>query len=419
METSIVIVSHERDDSLEMTLKSISRSDILSYKNDIEIIIVDLSYSKNTNKIVRKYNEKKIPCTYVHGNIEQFNISKLRNVGVRNSSGEKILFLDSGIYVNKLFFSKLKKKSEKLSNNDIVMYNTYCFNVEDDEQEFYHVRELLNDEKLEEIICENKWEDCRKSFFSCRKNNNGYLDAPAPWVIGWTCAILYSRTFFTCIGEFDENFYNWGSEDTDLAYRAYKENANFIFDVENFVVHYPHERKKGFNQNKNVSNLNNRMLMNSKYDSIDTELYVFFNGMFLNNVLCILENLELSCYTPSYSTKFIQKLKNEYKDQNSLIVGIDDIEMAKLLDFDNYFVHNHITEVNFNTSMNDKKIYKNIGICTSFEDNFFNNILVFDSYKNIPNELKKFIRTELERIGKKVIYIEMKNYNPFIYSDKF
>ncbi len=99
---SIVIITYQREAFLSLTIDSILKQ---TYQ-DFELIIVDDGSDGKTLETVKSFADNRI--TYINqGRIG--NLSKLRNIGVRNSSGELIAFSDDDdIWYSERLQSQLK-----------------------------------------------------------------------------------------------------------------------------------------------------------------------------------------------------------------------------------------------------------------------------------------------------------------------
>ncbi len=84
---SVVIPTHNRAQMLKRAIKSI----LAQTYNNFEIIIVDDFSQDDTFSVVKNFNNKKIK--YIKNKIPK-GAAKSRNIGIRNSQGEFIAFLD-------------------------------------------------------------------------------------------------------------------------------------------------------------------------------------------------------------------------------------------------------------------------------------------------------------------------------------
>ena len=123
---SIIVPVYNTEKYVKRCLDSIKSQ---SFK-DYEVIIVNDGSTDNSSDIISKYSYKVI-------NQENLGLSMARNNGVKESSGEYLIFLDSDDYIEK---DLLKEVNESLSNNpDLVRYQIK--EVFDDEENINYEEE--------------------------------------------------------------------------------------------------------------------------------------------------------------------------------------------------------------------------------------------------------------------------------------
>lgn len=113
---SVVIPSYNCEKTIGKCLDS-----IIAEKIKMEIVIINDGSTDNTKKIIEEYQSK-------HDNIKMISkknegISPTRNVCIRESCGELILFIDSDVVIEKGCIKKMLKYADK---NDII-YPTLNF----------------------------------------------------------------------------------------------------------------------------------------------------------------------------------------------------------------------------------------------------------------------------------------------------
>lgn len=105
---SIIIPCYNTEIYLEETLESIEKQ---TY-NNIEVILIDDGSKDRTYEIIKNYKEKSSREIIV---IKQENkgVSKARNIGIINATGEYICFLDSDDIISSFFIEKLIQNCSK------------------------------------------------------------------------------------------------------------------------------------------------------------------------------------------------------------------------------------------------------------------------------------------------------------------
>lgn len=103
---SIVLPTFGRPGDVEEFLGSLT---LQEYKN-FEIIIVDATFSDSVKRVAEKYKDKlDLQFIYEKG----LGISDSRNLGVKKSKGEYVVFIDSDCVVPSQYFAEIEKFLEK------------------------------------------------------------------------------------------------------------------------------------------------------------------------------------------------------------------------------------------------------------------------------------------------------------------
>ena len=177
---SVIIPVKERFDLLYKALKSINNQTLLPK----EVIIID-DFSLSPLKLnLNNYNFKILLIR----NKKNYGVSKSRNIGIKNSSGKYLAFIDSDDYWKKnklhLEYNFLKKQKLDMTYCNYINKSKNKFKIESS-KEIYH--RLIN-----------LWSNPNCS------------------------CLFFKKKSFMKIGYFDENLK--GSEDHDLWFRISKKN---------------------------------------------------------------------------------------------------------------------------------------------------------------------------------------------------
>ncbi len=205
MDISIVIPVYNREESLQKTLESIKKQ---TYKN-YEIIIVDDHSEDNSAKIAKKYTEKVIV------NKKRLGVSKSRNTGIKNSSTEHIVFIDSDCIAENNWLEKLYKEYKK--SNELIITS----GVKIPKSTFLG--------------------DCISELGFPAGGNAGFINM---WKVDQnsfttkiaTCNCLIHKSVFNKLGYFEENF-PYGAEDTEFSFRAIKNGIKIKYTKDSTVWH--------------------------------------------------------------------------------------------------------------------------------------------------------------------------------------
>ncbi len=167
-----------------------------------EVIIVDSESEDNTVKIIESFMEKmKIKLI-----IKKCSRGGGRNIGVKNSSYDYVIFTDGDIIVSDTWLKEMRKSIEE--GNDVVAGKT-----------IYIGNEKFSLERVELIYMGH--------------------DVTFP-----SCNLAYRKELFFKLGGFDENLVT--AEDIDLNMRALEFGAKFIYNENAVVYHRTRENMLSF-----------------------------------------------------------------------------------------------------------------------------------------------------------------------------
>lgn len=114
MKVSIVVPIYNSEKYLKRCINSILNQ---TYKN-IEILLIDDGSDDNSGKICDRYSKRYRKIKVFH--IQNSGVSNARNLGIQNSTGEYIQFVDSDDYIKSDMTEKLIKNALKY-DSDMVM----------------------------------------------------------------------------------------------------------------------------------------------------------------------------------------------------------------------------------------------------------------------------------------------------------
>lgn len=153
---------------------------------------------------------------------EHYLSGMARNLGVLNSTAEKILFLDSDILIPPGFLQSLLRKME---TTDVIMAKRSMLN-----ESFDPTQSSL--EKIDPARHTYREDDYWEGFKSAR----AWSDLLDYWKYSCTYCFAVSRKSLRDSGPFDPQFMMYGFEDVDLGFRLFKKGLRFGF-IEQPVFH--------------------------------------------------------------------------------------------------------------------------------------------------------------------------------------
>lgn len=208
---SIVIVNHNTCMLLMQCLESLKH-----VKGNIEIIVVDNNSTDDSPKMVRNL----FPNVKLIRNEKNYGFAKGNNIGIKESKGNFILFLNSDTKViDKLFLEKLLKVAKE---KEVGIVGAQLINE--------------NGQKQNSAA----WITPSKIFYY-----TGNKPKEVDWVSG--ACFLIKRELIEKIGLFDENFFLY-YEETDYCYRAKKNNYKVKIQPNAKIIHYGGETSKKMNK---------------------------------------------------------------------------------------------------------------------------------------------------------------------------
>lgn len=208
MKISLIIVTYNRPDALEVILNSILRQTEILH----EVIIADDGSDEETSEVIIKY-QKSFPCKLKHvwHKDKGFRAAKIRNKAIKKSTGDCLFFSDGDLFFHPRFFQDLKRNIEP----GIALIGSRVFLKKE------ATAKMLNNRKPENI-----------SFFSSKTERNrlnslrfSFAAKMMPTVHfseklrgGLLCAL---KKEIVAVNGWNEDFEGWGKEDTELVARLW------------------------------------------------------------------------------------------------------------------------------------------------------------------------------------------------------
>lgn len=231
---SVIIPVYNRSDELVMTLDTLLAQTL--GKKDFEVVIADDGSKDDIQSVLKKYPE--LNTVYCSQEDLGFRVAAVRNLGMKNASGEIIVFNDNGILLTQNALQKHIEYHEK-ADNLVLLGNIMGFEWTAD---MNVVRELLDDNTVLEAI------NIMKETGGMGDGREGYMkrfgDDVSKWYIPWLALwgghFSFKKDFASenniC---FDENFTSWGGEDNDFGIQLCTAGGKYIFARDIEVAHYP------------------------------------------------------------------------------------------------------------------------------------------------------------------------------------
>jgi glycosyltransferase involved in cell wall biosynthesis len=379
---SIVIPYYNKAYEINLVLKSLS---LQNYdKTKYEVVIIDDGSDQRIDDIVKKYDSI-MDINYIY--IEHTgNRGKNRNLGVKESRGERIIFLDSDIVAERNMikeFDRETKDDKKFISVGMrnLLYN-YDKNYLDEKMLEYNFDLFKNfpsrkDPRITEIIYEEE--------------SGNKMDGK--WQLVYTnCLCLWKKEFDEVNG-FDEIFSkNWGAEDVELGYRLYRNGCKIDINqkVETYHLYHPEDFIKRIESLKK-----NYVIFVNKHPHWQVELFIREYETWAIEMIELQEKIKKREYIVS-DIKNVKEFLNTIPG-NSLLCGIENEELLFSDKIETAFLPE--------SSINNAKIMNIIGIKTYFNDQHFDLAIVSKEYEYLNYGVFVMLIKELERIAKRIIFI--------------
>lgn len=395
---SLIIPTYNRANLLQMTLQSIADQETsgITY----ETIIIDDGSSDNTKSLVDSYRNRIKHLEYIYNNHDGFRVAFIRNIGINGSKGNVLVFVDSGMILNKKFIRTHYNLHK--SDNLVVIGNIYGFTAKLNDERLIKCINILDLEyTFKEVSNIIEYHDPR---IKCIEYFNGNLDSMrAPYSFFWTGNVSVKRVNIIKIGSFDQNFQSWGVEDIELGYRLYFNGLNFVFSIDASAIHYPHPIEGKIKNSLNGErDMDNKLYFYNKYKNIDTELY-------LSGCEDLLYNIDLhKLFTGSRQRFNFDKLNIKSVIDQSFSVepiiiygaynGAMQInkELSVLLEFDQQY-YNCIDQI--------YSVYLSLGSKTNFSDKEFHTCIISDFWIYLNKGMLYNVLEEAMRVSCNVLVL--------------
>ena len=264
MKLSVVIPTYNRSQLLSYTLTSL----VSQSNSNFEVIVVDDGGSDDSRQVCEIFKDK-LNLRYIWQKDDGFRAGKARNLGLYAAEGDYIVFIDTGVLLQKDAIDKHIEIHENSKFPTVCIGYVYGFEISNEKLE--EIEPHLKDKNTEQLISmmeDLNALDIRQSLY----DEFGYNISswPAPFDLFWTCHVSAEREELIKSGAFDESFNSWGGEDVDLGIRLFMNNNKFVVDRGLCSVHWPHEKEVS---DKAAEANNAAMRIHDKYNIWQTSFY--------------------------------------------------------------------------------------------------------------------------------------------------
>lgn len=251
LKLSVIIPTYNDNVLLDKTIECILRSNMP--KEEYEILVCDDGSSVDNFSLIKKY-EKTCDIRYFYQTDKGFRAGQARNMGILNCKSDICIFIDTGLLIGKNtlteFYNDIK------SSHAAILGYVYGFSNDNDDAE--KIKSLINMDDIDQSI-----ENLDKNNFLDRRET-GYKELgdnlsnwPAPWVYFSGGLTAIEKRLLDKVGLFDENFVEWGAEDSELGLRIFLSGNKIKINRLAAGIHYPHKKRNNIDEgwDKFVENL--------------------------------------------------------------------------------------------------------------------------------------------------------------------
>lgn len=217
MNVSVITTTYNRSEYFRLLLAALSRQSCLP---DEVVVADDGSSPDHAAAMRRAIADSPLACTMVTQDDKGFRAAAARNLAIRASKGDYLIFLDCDI----LPLPDVLKLHLEMARPGYVLSGNRAFLSEADTQ---HLFALRPEPSLQDIA--DAWQKADHSHLPgvaadfarhARRRRWGMARPHKPKVIG--CHFSMCRADVERVNGFDENFEGWGYEDDDFTRRIYK-----------------------------------------------------------------------------------------------------------------------------------------------------------------------------------------------------
>lgn len=231
---SVVIVSRDKLDYLQVTLQSLNHQDTGSVP--WEIVVVDDGSKQEVAPILEDI------CLQVPFQLhrqEATGIASARNLGIRHAKGNVIILADDDVVFGPNYLKQHLCQHEKHGRSIAVVsdrHNAYLSKVWS--RRSMPVIEAAIRGRTEELELRSRRDPYAKR--TLRLFDRHPFGEPAPWICFVGKSSSVRKEDIEAVGYFDENFTGWGFEDVELGYRLFRKGVRFVYNSSSTVFHLEH-----------------------------------------------------------------------------------------------------------------------------------------------------------------------------------
>ncbi|MET9833435.1 glycosyltransferase [Streptomyces sp. NPDC006385] len=264
---SIVIPYKQRLDNIRLCFESLAEQTLDS--GEFEVLVGAMEYSPEYVALCREFTGRLTIVSVLSA--EDWQITKARNLAMRQASGQVMVQLDADMALPPRFLENLYARHFAYGQNVCVIgqmigYDNNNSDVDSVEAKpFAHYRQKLAElDAADEVLLDMRMQ----------------VDHVIPWAFAWTALIALPTAL---VREhalyFDEDFRGYGVEDLEWAHRISATGTPLVMGRDVYGIHLPHTRS--VSGNRETERLNYRRFVR-KWPGADVELAAAFGDFEAN-----------------------------------------------------------------------------------------------------------------------------------------
>ena len=220
-------------DSAELISCALYSVELLQYDtNAFEVIVVDDGSDIPIQSSIQKtfgFNISMIYAPRIEGVSSR---ARARNLGANAAKGQYLIFVDGDHFVAPDFLQQYERYFTESPDRCVVLGKRHHILQQ-------HYDEIINTIKCGSFELELSQEhySLDERDFILRNINTPFSELLGRWYLFWSCNFCIKKNVFSEIGGFDENFIEWGVEDTEFGYRLLSHGYEFTI-IDNYVWHF-------------------------------------------------------------------------------------------------------------------------------------------------------------------------------------
>jgi glycosyltransferase involved in cell wall biosynthesis len=407
MRASVVVPTYNMANELAWSLEFLAQQE-LEPGTSIETLVVDDGSNDTTVEVVRHFASS-LDIKYLHRPRDDESCrARARNLGLQAAMGALCILLDSGVIIEPTFVRDVLRRYRADPNRVWIhpILGLFATNLPFERAE---LSPATLRERFASLASEEEWADIREPLFASVDDDLARL--PAPWGLGWTCALSVPRSRALEVGGFDETFQGWGAEDIDFSYRLWRAGAAFAVSRDALCLHIPHGGS--LSSARKAEHRRNQLALHRRDYALETELNVLLGSIGCNIFASRLQRLAALSLVPRQGRELLTLLDGERMGTLAVVDAVLTDAALRSLTAATVFVNNERDLAAALRRVPDGvEVVRSFCCETPYPDNAFGTILLGDALRLFPTPLQLAQLRECARIAGRVLLLCTRGEEP-------